>query len=348
MKQHRCGLVVGKFSPLHKGHESVIARALQECERVLVLSYSKPEFAGCEAPRREQWLRLRFPEAMVLVVRDEDLHRWPEVAEAFPTVPPNDASAETHRLFSALLCAAVLTTAVDAVYGSEDYVPEFAAFLSTFYQSKGRSSHRVDAVMVDRERRTVPISGTQLRNHPECLHEWLSPEVNASFVSLVALLGGESTGKTTLCAALARQFGTTWAPEYGRELWESKQGQLSYPDLLAIAQEQVRREEQLRLTARRFLFCDTTPLTTLFYSLDLFGTAEAELHALASRGYDHVFLCTPDIPFQQDGTRRSSAFRDRQHEWYVRELSERRIAYTLLEGDLNSRVATVSQALHAR
>ncbi|HSI61697.1 MAG TPA: ATPase, partial [Candidatus Saccharimonadia bacterium] len=28
------GLVVGKFAPLHRGHEMVIRRAMEECDRV--------------------------------------------------------------------------------------------------------------------------------------------------------------------------------------------------------------------------------------------------------------------------------------------------------------------------
>jgi HTH-type transcriptional regulator, transcriptional repressor of NAD biosynthesis genes len=40
------GLVVGKFSPLHLGHEYLIARAAQDCQHLLVLGYSQPELTG--------------------------------------------------------------------------------------------------------------------------------------------------------------------------------------------------------------------------------------------------------------------------------------------------------------
>lgn len=43
MKRFRCGLVVGKFSPLHRGHELLIRRALAACEHVVVLSCA-PDF----------------------------------------------------------------------------------------------------------------------------------------------------------------------------------------------------------------------------------------------------------------------------------------------------------------
>ena len=48
----RRGLVVGKFAPLHKGHELVIGRALADCDEVIVISYSKPELPGCSPAER--------------------------------------------------------------------------------------------------------------------------------------------------------------------------------------------------------------------------------------------------------------------------------------------------------
>src|SRR5436190_7066726 len=51
-KRFRRGLVVGKFAPLHRGHELVIRRASDACEEVVIISYCKPEFAGCDAERR--------------------------------------------------------------------------------------------------------------------------------------------------------------------------------------------------------------------------------------------------------------------------------------------------------
>src|SRR4051812_5145184 len=67
MKRFRCGLVVGKFSPLHRGHEYVIRRAMEDCEEVAIISYSKPEYPGCQAIRRERWLAALFPQTRRLV-----------------------------------------------------------------------------------------------------------------------------------------------------------------------------------------------------------------------------------------------------------------------------------------
>jgi len=191
----------------------------------------------------------------------------------------------------------------------------------------------------------VPISGTRLREDLHGNRQWLSPEVYASFVRRICLLGGESSGKSTLAEALAGYFDTRHVGEYGRALWEAKKGRLIFEDMLRIAQLQVSLEEEAAGRANRYLFCDTSPLTTLFYSRHLFGRAEPELERLANRSYDVVVLCAPDFPFVQDGTRQPESFRARQHEWYLGELAAREIPFVLAEGAMKDRVLAVSRSL---
>jgi NadR type nicotinamide-nucleotide adenylyltransferase len=200
--------------------------------------------------------------------------------------------------------------------------------------------------MVDRDRRTVPISATELRRNPWRQWEFLPPPVARTLVKRIALLGGESSGKTALAARLADELHTSWAPEYGRELWEARGGALGYEDLTRIAREQIRREELALETARGFLFCDTSPLTTLFYSLEMFGRAEAELQLAARRKYAIVVLCAPDFPFVQDGTRRDEAFRRRQHVWYETQLADRGVAYVTARGSLDDRTLFLRRLLN--
>ena len=66
----RRGLIVGKFSPLHRGHQYLIERALAECEELVLLSYAKPELPGCDTVRRRRWLTALYPQARSLVVDD--------------------------------------------------------------------------------------------------------------------------------------------------------------------------------------------------------------------------------------------------------------------------------------
>jgi HTH-type transcriptional regulator, transcriptional repressor of NAD biosynthesis genes len=345
-KRFRCGLVVGKFSPLHRGHELLIQRALAECEEVIALSYSKPELPGCEAVQRDEWFEALFPQVRHWALNDERLGQWVKPGAGLREVPDNNAEERAHRRFCAFFCCQVAGVTVDAVFTSEDYGDGFAAELTRYGRELRATYPSVEHVLVDRERRQVSASGSQLRQDIHGQRAWLSPKVYASFVQRVCLLGGESSGKSTLAEALAAEFETTFVSEYGRELWEKKGGRLDFADMHPIAEVQIQREMDARQHANRFLFCDTSPLTTLFYSRHLFGKAEPELERLAQRRYDLTVLCAPDYAFVQDGTRQSESFRAEQHEWYLTELSKRGF-YLLVTGPIPTRVLQVRHALSA-
>ncbi|MGB6222566.1 AAA family ATPase [Haloferula sp.] len=324
MKSFRTGLVVGKFAPLHLGHEHTIRTALQHCDHVVILSYSRPEFPGYGPSRRAEWLACRFPETTRIVL-----------SHPSEPIPNNTESDLTHRAFCATVLQRKIDLPIDAIFSSEAYGLGFAENLAK------RQGSPVAHISVDQARTMVPISGTALRADIHGLRHFMSPEVYASFIERVAFLGGESTGKSTLAAALAEDFKTSHVSEYGRELWDLKNGRLAFEDMLAIAREQVRREEAALLEngTHRFLFCDTTPLTTLFYSREMFGRAAPELTQLAGRSYHHLFLCDDDFPFSQDGTRRDSGFRAKGQDWYREQLRE--LPHQSLHGPLRSRMAQV-------
>ncbi|MDN0383282.1 hypothetical protein FCY27_11155 [Escherichia coli] len=267
MKPFVTGLVVGKFAPLHCGHERLINTALAQCEELFIISYSAPEMPDCEPEKRLTWLQVRFPRATVLVLTPELIARY-----NLPAIPHNDADADLHRY-----------------------------------------------------------------------RYMLAHDVYRSFVRRICLLGGESTGKSTLSKALADVLDTAYVAEFGRDYWEEKNGVLTADDLLHIAREQVRREQQAE--ANRYLICDTSPLTTLFYTLDQYGHAPQELHQLAEREYSLVVLCGAEFPFVQDGTRQGEAFRARQQAWYEQELSRRNIPYLSVSGSLQERLGQILHQL---
>ena len=161
----------------------------------------------------------------------------------------------------------------------------------------------------------------------------------------MCLLGGESAGKTTLAAALAEYLGTVFVPEYGRERWVERGGVLRYDDMLEIGQRQVELETAALGQADRFLICDTSPLTTLFYSHAMFGRADPLLEQLAQRSYHLAVLCASDIPFVQDGTRQDEAFRARQQAWYLEHLAAMGQPWMTVGGSVEERVRVVHQAL---
>jgi HTH-type transcriptional regulator, transcriptional repressor of NAD biosynthesis genes len=340
------GLVVGKFAPLHLGHCLVIDTCAEQSEETVIISWAVPERARCDVNTRRDWLENLYPQANVLVVDEAFLAGF----DGSPPLPAEDDAEVDQRRFVWWLCHRVLDTTVDAVFGSEPYVPGFADDLALWF------GHPVEAVLVDPDRVNVPISATTIRNESGSFHRWLPVDVAATFVRRVVFLGGESSGKSTLAVAGSREFGNNSqsVAEYGRERWETQGGQLEFDDLLAIADEQVRRERAAchevaqrsqSLDELGIVFCDTSPLTTLFYCQDMFGRVDERLRTHAERSYDLTVLCAPDFEFVQDGTRRHEGFRDEQHQWYLRELAEREIEPLVVIGPVSHRVQQVLETL---
>ena len=307
----------------------------------MIVSYSRPELPGCEPERRTRWLAARFPETRRLVVTDAHIAPQRD-AWALREIPENDADAATQRRFVAFLCQRVLGVEIDAVFTSEDYGDGFAASLENAQRQHNPNAPAVAHVAVDRAREIVPISATVIRSDVHAHRQWLSPEVYASFVRRVCILGGESSGKSTLAERLASALDTVHVAEYGRLLWEQKGGALDFDDMLHIAECQIALEETAARRAREFLICDTSPLTTMLYSERLFGRVDSALERLAmSRRYDLTVLCAPDFPFVQDGTRQDDAFRRYQHQWYLDRLATGADPSILVRGSVDERIGAV-------
>ncbi|MDE2277075.1 MAG: ATP-binding protein [Burkholderiales bacterium] len=169
----------------------------------------------------------------------------------------------------------------------------------------------------------------------------------------LALLGGESSGKTSLALALAAALRTAWVPEYGRELWERVRHTLGVDELLQVARTQIDREEAAlaRLGPQprgTWLVCDTTPLTTLQYCVYDHGSAPPALEAMARRPYDAIVVCEPDFDFVQDGARRDAAFRAAQHAWTLAQLHRFGMDWLSVGGSLARRLDAVIAHLQAR
>jgi NadR type nicotinamide-nucleotide adenylyltransferase len=167
-------------------------------------------------------------------------------------------------------------------------------------------------------------------------------------VARVAILGAESSGKSTLAAALAAHYGTLWVPEYLREFVETKGRVPEEGDQQAIARIQMEREDAAAANASRFLFCDTTPLMTALYSRWYWGRVDAQL-ALLERRHDYAFtiVTAPDSPWEADGLQRESeAVRQTIHEQVLQMLAERDIDYLLVSGSLPQRMQQAGRLLN--
>jgi nicotinamide riboside kinase len=167
----------------------------------------------------------------------------------------------------------------------------------------------------------------------------------------VVFVGAESTGKSTLCEYLARQYGSVAVPEIGRYIWEDKEGQLTASDYVDIALRHRAAEDEQMPYARRYLFVDTNALTTLLLGLEFGQVSEPAPPALlrcadeCRERYAYTFVCADDIPYEEQAARENEAWRGRIHQLVLQDLDARGIPYTLVSGSVEERALQVRRVI---
>jgi NadR type nicotinamide-nucleotide adenylyltransferase len=169
-------------------------------------------------------------------------------------------------------------------------------------------------------------------------------------IKKIVFLGGPSTGKTTLCEALADELNSVTVSEYGRDYWLQHQvdRRLSPEQLLHIAETQNQWEDQAASKANEYLFCDTSAFTTWHFAMHYHQTALPELAQLATQcwqRYDLVVLCDDDIPYDDTWERSGDANRHEFQAFNLKYLKEHSIKYILASGDIKQRKQTVLKSL---
>lgn len=170
-------------------------------------------------------------------------------------------------------------------------------------------------------------------------------------IKRIALFGFESTGKTTLAAALARYYREPVAYEYVREFWDRRRGHITAADLPMIARGQIAVEEQAARDAQRLLFCDTELLTNrLWFDLLFPGQCPPWVASLAetrSRHYALYLLCAAEQASTPDPQRcfPDPGLRQRYAALWQETLRTRGLPMVELAGNPDQRLASAISAI---
>lgn len=318
------GLTLGKFAPLHKGHQLVIETALAEMDKVSVIIYDAPETTLVPLNIRAKWIRELYPTI--------------EVIEAWDGPTEVGDTPEIKRKHEKYILEHLKITGITHFYSSEFYGEHMSKALGAINRQ------------VDPTRNMVPISGRKIRENPFLYREFLVPIVYQDLIVNVVFLGAPSTGKTTIAQRLAEEYQTVWMPEYGREYWEKYQvnRRLTLEQLVEIAEGHLEREQNIIYQANQYLFTDTNAITTYMFSLYYHQTVLprlVELAHLAQSRYDLFFLCDTDIPYDDTWDRSGDVNRKTFQKQIIGDLLARKIPFILLSGDLETRVAKVKKTL---
>lgn len=317
------GLTLGKYAPLHKGHQLVIETGLSEMDEMLVIIYDAPE---TEIPLavRANWIRSLYPDVQVI--------------EAWDGPTEVGYSSSLMREHERYVIETLGVTGVTHFYSSEQYGEHMSIAL-------GAIDRRVDD-----NRSSVPISASKIRNQPYEFRNYLDPIVYQSMITNVVLLGAPCSGKTTLAERLSKEFDTQWMPEYGREYWEAHQvnHRLRPDQLMEIAEQHLDREAELIQQANRYIFTDTNALTTAHFARYYHGNVDPALDLLSTQAvarYDLFILCDIDFPYEDTWDRSGDVNREEFQKEIVCDLNQRGISFISLSGSVEDRVMKVRSVL---
>jgi NadR type nicotinamide-nucleotide adenylyltransferase len=318
------GLALGKFAPLHKGHQLVLDSATEHTDSQIFVIYDSPSSTTIPLPIRAKWVQELYPQAEILLA-------WGGPEEV-------GLGTDLKLAHEAFLKKVLAGRTVTHFFKSEDYGSHIASSLNA-----------VD-VQVDPARSAVPISATKLRSRPDLAAEYLHPRVLRDLITKIVFLGAPSTGKSTIAAAAAKEFGTVFMPEYGREFWErfSVQRRLTMSQLEEVAQEHIKREDALLKQCKSFLFIDTDASTTEVFASYYHGYASPLLEQLSresSTRYDLTFLCMNDFPYADTEDRSGLVNQLDFQRRIVEQLRSQKRPYLELRGSVSDRLVKICQVL---
>lgn len=319
----KTGLTLGKFAPLHKGHQFVIETMLQENENGIVIIYDT-DVIDVPLRMRAEWIRKLYPQVQVI--------------EAWDGPSGYSLDRQYQILEEEYIQSLLGGIKIDQFYSSEFYGEHVA-------KSLGAKDRRVDDA-----RKIVPISATMIRENPYRYREYISDLVYRDLIVKIVFVGAMSTGKSTITEALAQRYHTVYSSEYGRDYWAEHQvdRRISFDAFDEIGKGHLEREEEQIQKANKYIFIDTNAITTYVFSLDYHGKAPAYLSQLALENagrYDLFFLCEDDIPYDDTWDRSGDQKRKIFHQQVIQDLQMRKIPYISLKGSLEQRMEKVDEVL---
>ena len=299
------GLIFGKFAPLTLGHVELINQAAKQCDKLyLFLSFdqkfvdTQPEWIQ---PKLNLINRLRDLKSLVRDgINTSDNIVVSYVNESNIPSYPDGAKAYEGLIRAALPDGVVLHKA----FSSEK---EYDSYFSEHFPE-------CEHVVIDAERSSVPISATKIREDVFNNFHMLAQPAKKRFVKKVAIVGVESTGKSTLAQVLAEAYGANYTPEIGRgiceDLFHSSEFLMERKDYLDIAIYH-REYENLNVgcSSVGVTFSDTTNLITHFSAVCA-GKANLDDPTFSALNkeegdnfYDLVLYLQPDVPWVADPLR---------------------------------------------
>lgn len=332
MNTKKVGMFGGKFH-LHNGHIYSLMKSAEMVDHLyVVVSYiedrDKELYASANLPyadykQRALWLTQitkDMPNITVLAVEDIKIsengleYAWVEGAKRIKKAIPEKI---TH------------------VFSSE---PEYEPYFKLAY------GEDIIHVVTDEGKNTIPISATKIRELGiyNCW-EHIPDVCKPFFTKKIAIVGVESTGKSTLTKLLAEYFNTNLVEEYGRiisEEYGNGSNFLSVENYKEIVYGHKHLENIAVKTANKALFVDSEAVVTQYYAKMYLGQEYNFIeNVIQNNNYDLYIYLEPDVKWVADGFRtfNDNTVRQETNEILKGMFKKRNIEFVSVNGNYEER-----------
>lgn len=331
--QYKVGMYGGSFDPLHIGHVNQIIKAASMCERLyIVLSYSRRR-DSIPMEIRYRWIKNSFKHMdNIYIITLED-----------SALTKDDYDKDTYWEEGRDYILSKTEHSIDVVFCGSDY------------KGTNRYEDLYNCKVIYEDRQNIDISSTDIRTNPFEYWEYIPNICKPYYVKKILLVGGESTGKSTLTENLALYYNTNHLEEVGREVcdYAGSEDMMIASDFHEILLKHKVKEMEVIKQSNKLLFVDTDAIITKFFGQFLLDEDQNTVDELADaithiNSFDMIFFLEPTVAFVQDGTRneRIEAEREKYSNQIKELLDEAGTKYISLKGDYISRFEEIKKYIY--
>lgn len=136
MENKKIGFTIGKFAPLHKGHQLVIETALKEVDELYVVIYDT-DIINIGVTKRAEWIKELYPKVNIIY--------------AYNSPKKYGLDSDSVKVQMEYLSSLIKGIPVTHFYSSEPYGEKVAEYLN------------IENRIVDISKRQIPINATTIR-----------------------------------------------------------------------------------------------------------------------------------------------------------------------------------------